>query len=88
MPTMTIEIHSPEVEAIIRNRMAAGGFRNAEDVIVQALMSTPQAEAPANAARRRPAARKSLAQLFADSPFKGLDMNFERDSDYGRDVEL
>ena len=88
MPTMTIEIHSPEVEAIIRNRMAAGGFRNAEDVIVQALMSTPQADAPANAARRTPAARKSLAQLFADSPFKGLDMNFERDSDYGRDVEL
>ena len=88
MPTMTIEIHSPEVEAIIRSRMAAGGFRNAEDVIVQALMSTPPAEGSANAARRRPAGRKSLAQLFADSPFKGLDIDFERDSDYGRDVEL
>ena len=48
---MTIEIHSPEVEAIIRNRMAAGGFRNAEDVIVQALMSTPPAEGSANAAQ-------------------------------------
>jgi len=38
--------------------------------------------------RRRPAGRKSLAQLFADSRFKGLDIDFERDSDYGRDVEL
>ena len=25
-------------------------------------------------------------QLLADSPFKGLDLDFERDRDYGRDV--
>jgi hypothetical protein len=37
---------------------------------------------------RRPAGRKSLAQLFADSPFKGLDIDFERDPDYGRDLTL
>lgn len=32
----------------------------------------------------RPPGRKSLAQLFAESPFKGLDLNFERDPDTGR----
>jgi hypothetical protein len=31
------------------------------------------------AERLRAAGRKSLAQLFADSPFKGLDIDFERD---------
>lgn len=84
---MTIEIHSPEAEAIIRRRMSAGGFKDAEDVIIHALKSSPSAEAPA-AAPQRSAGRKSLAQLFADSPFKGLDIDFERESDYGRDLTL
>ena len=84
---MTIEIHSPEVEAIIHRRMMAGGFKDAEDVIIQALKSSSSPETPP-ASPRRPAGRKSLAQLFADSPFEGLDIDFEREPDYGRDVEL
>jgi hypothetical protein len=84
---MTIEIHSREVEAIIRSRMSAGGFQSAEEVILQALKSSPVAEAPAET-QHRPEGRKSLAQLFADSPFKGLNIDFERDADCGRDVIL
>lgn len=38
--------------------------------------------------RNRPPSRKSLAQLFAESPFKGLDLRFERDPDTGRPVKL
>jgi hypothetical protein len=38
--------------------------------------------------RQRPPGRKSLAQLFAESPFKGLDLDFERDQDLGRDADL
>ncbi len=88
MPMM-IEIHSPEAEAIIRRRMSAGGFKDPEDVIILALKSSPSPETSAAAPLRpRPAGRKSLAQLFADSPFKGLDIDFERESDYGRDVML
>lgn len=30
----------------------------------------------------------NLADLFAQSPFRGLDMEFERDSDTGRDLHL
>ncbi len=84
---MMIEIHSREAEAIIRRRMSEGGFKDAEEVIIEALKSSPAAETSA-AAPRRPAGCKSLAQLFADSPFKGLDIDFERDPDYGRDVTL
>jgi hypothetical protein len=85
---MTIEINSPELEAIIRSRMSAG--QNAEEVIMQALKSSPAAEVPPHTVvtPRRPVDRKSLAQLFADSPFKGLDIDFERDNDYGRDATL
>ncbi len=84
---ITIEIHSPEAEDIIRQRMSAGGFKDAEDVVIQALKASCAAEPRAGAARR-PAGRKSLAQLFADSPFKGLDIDFERDADCGRDLPL
>jgi len=43
---MTIEIHCPELEALIRERMDSGAFQNAEDLIMQALRSSPAAEAP------------------------------------------
>lgn len=31
---------------------------------------------------------KNLVELFEGSPFKGLNMEFERDKDYGREIEL
>ena len=45
-------------------------------------------ERQSTVSRKRPAGRKSLAQLFAESPLKGLDLKFERDPDTGRSVEL
>lgn len=39
--TMTIEIHRPELEALIIERMKSGGFEDIEDVIMQALKSAP-----------------------------------------------
>jgi hypothetical protein len=44
-----------------------------------------------NAERRQMEGRKSLVELFAESPFKGLSLEFdesERDKDFGRDFEL
>jgi len=43
---MTIEIHRPELEALIRERMNSGAFQSAEDVILQAFRSAPAAEPP------------------------------------------
>jgi hypothetical protein len=34
---MTIEIHKPELEALIMERMKVGGFQNVEDALMQAL---------------------------------------------------
>ncbi len=85
---MTIEIKKPELEALIAERLQSGTFENVEDVLLQALKSSPPQDQAAPSKRQRPPGRKSLAQLFAESPFKGLDLDFERDQDFGRDVEL
>ncbi len=85
---MTIEIKKPELEALIAERLQSGTFENVEDVLLQALKSSPPQDQTAPPKRERPPGRKSLAQLFAESPFKGLDLDFERDQDFGRDIEL
>jgi hypothetical protein len=81
---MTIEITKPEVEALISQRLQCGGFKDAEDVILQALQSspsrtstTPQPEAP-------PA--RDIEQLFA--PLRGLNLDFSRNPSTGRPVDL
>jgi hypothetical protein len=37
---MTIQITKPEVEAIIKQRLQSGGFKDAEDVIFHALQAS------------------------------------------------
>ena len=43
---------------------------------------------PNKVGSKRPEGRKSLPQLFAESPLKGLDLEWERDPDIGRPVDL
>ncbi len=69
----------PEVEAGLLAQAHARGL-SLEAYVDQVLQSA--------AGPKRSAGRKSLAQLFAESPFKGLDLNFERDPDIGRSVKL
>jgi hypothetical protein len=38
---MTIQINKPEVEALINQRLWSGAFKDAEDVILQALQASP-----------------------------------------------
>jgi hypothetical protein len=81
---MTIEIHKPELEALIRRRLESGAFQDVEDVLLHALrLSEPQTEPPGRGSDAR-----NLVELFADSPFSGLNMDFERDKDTGREIEL
>jgi hypothetical protein len=82
--TITVDI-SPEVEAELARKAAAKGV----DVPAYVATLIEQAAQPEDRPKyRRPEGRKSLAQLFAESPFAGLDMDFERDPDTGRDLEL
>jgi hypothetical protein len=73
--TITVDI-KPEVQAELERKAAARG------VDVPAYVATlieqaakPEAERPKY---QRPEGRKSLAQLFAESPLAGLDLDFSR----------
>lgn len=81
---MTIEINKPELEALIHERLQAGKFPTVEDMLLDALRTEDLKETSAS----HRSGRKSLARLFAESPLKGLDLQFERDADTGRSVEL
>lgn len=78
---MTIRITKPEVEALINQRLQTGGFKDAEDVVFQALQSfsspVPQADKP-------PA--KDIVELFAR--LRGLNLEFGRNPSNGRPVDL
>jgi hypothetical protein len=75
---MTIEITKPEVEAMINERLESGAFKDAEDVILQALQSS----LPAPPVEPPPA--KDIVELFA--PLRGLNLDFSRNPSTRRPV--
>jgi hypothetical protein len=80
---MTIEIHKPELEALIRERMKSGGFENVEDALMQALKSSVSGE---QLAPRKP--KQNLAQFLLESPLRGSGLKLERQKDYPRPTDL
>ena len=89
--TITVDI-TPEVQAALVRQAAAHG--RAVEVHAASLLEKavhlPQypPQYQTRQKRQRAPGRKSLAQLFAESPFRGLDLHFERDRDLGRDIDL
>jgi Arc/MetJ-type ribon-helix-helix transcriptional regulator len=49
---VTIQITKPELEALIKRRLETGAFKDAEDVILQALRSSESGERGATEKRR------------------------------------
>jgi hypothetical protein len=82
---MIIEIHKPELENLIRERMASGEFQNVEDVLMQALKSSPAGEQQP-ARPQKP--KKSLGQFLLESPLRDSGLKLERQRDYPRPSEL
>jgi hypothetical protein len=76
--TVKLEL-KPEIEAALMAQAHARGL-SLEAYLDQVLQAATSS--------RRPAATKSLAQLFAESPLKGLSLNFDRDPDMGRPAKL
>ncbi len=66
---MTIQITRPEIEALIRERLATGAFKDEEDVILAALESSAHRER-ARAARRQSA----IARLRTFGKERGLSL--------------
>ena len=68
---MTIEIHRPELEALIMERMKAGAFQNVEDVLMQALETSPLVK-PATPAKSRTGA--DLIAAMQASPYREIEI--------------
>jgi len=81
---MTIQITRPEVEALSNQRLQSGSFKDAEDVILQALQTSPPRPSTTSQPELTPA--KDIEELFA--PLRGLNLNFSRNPSTGRPVDL
>jgi hypothetical protein len=76
----------PEIERGLLARAAAKGVSLAD--YAQEILAR-EVGAPGNLVSKPGVSEaKNLVELFENSPFKGLDMEFERDKDYGREIEL
>jgi hypothetical protein len=84
---MTIQITRPEVEELINQRLRSGAFKDAEDVILQALQSSPPRGPLAqqsDAADRH----RTLEEVFAAVRGLADDIDFRRSPSTGRPVDL
>jgi hypothetical protein len=78
---VTIEIHQPEIEAIIRQRLATGAFHDVEDVLMHALRGTSLTSI-------RGFNGTELLSAMQASPFKEIDLEPSRSPMPVRDVNL
>jgi Arc/MetJ-type ribon-helix-helix transcriptional regulator len=87
---MKIGIHNPELEQRTRQQIQRGQFHNVDDLLEKALdaLEEKQTAAAPPSHGERPPARKSLVELFAESPLKGLDLDFSRNKSSARSVDL
>lgn len=70
---MTIEIHKPELEALIMERMKTGGFHSVEDALIQAL-ETSQVPREQPAAPPKSHTGKDLITAMQESPYQELEI--------------
>lgn len=79
---MNIDIHQPELEALIQQRLDTGQFESVEDLLLQALRNSP--EAPVEKTDQR----QNLADFLLESPLPGSGLLLERTKDSPRVIDL
>jgi hypothetical protein len=71
--TVTIEIHRPELEALIRQRMKMYGFNNVEDALMQALETAPVLPTDAATASKNRTGADLIAAMQS-SPYREIEI--------------
>jgi hypothetical protein len=81
---MTITLNEEQARLLFEV-VEAGAARSPEEALDQAVRALHS-----STASKKPVHQQvdNLADLFARSPFRGLNMDFERDQDTGRDIAL
>lgn len=81
---MTIEIKTPELEALIQKRLKNGHFHDVDELLSKALQALPEeSNVPV---LKQP--KKNLAQFLLDSPLPGSGLTIVRQKDSPRPIEL
>jgi hypothetical protein len=70
---MIIEIHRPELEALIVQRMKSGGFNNVEDALLPALITSLPVDELSGQSHEKRTGADLIAALQA-SPYRELDI--------------
>ncbi len=83
---MTIEL-KPDQELLLKEAVRQGRFNTVDEAVEQAIRSIASQVAP-RASGGRPDGKKSLVQLFAESPMKGVNLRIERAKDSSRPADL
>ncbi len=78
-----IEIHRPELEALIYRRMAAGAFESVEDFLMQAVEAAPETKSEHERKENLDQVFAGVRGLFADG-----ELDFTRNPSPGRPVDL
>ena len=84
---MTIEIHRPELEALIQERMQEGAFESVEDVLLQALKTVP-APSRQDSAPYESCTGADLVAAMQASPDKEISLDPSRHRMPLRDVDF
>jgi len=85
---VTIEIHEPELEALIQRRMESGRFRSVEEVLLTALKSSAPHMEIALDATLSPPTGGDLVIAMQSSPYKEISLEPTRPQLPVRDVAL
>ena len=72
---MTIEIHKFELEELILQRMREGGFQDIEDVLIQALQTSPKPQPPSTTPKSTGA---DLIAAMQASPYREIEIEPDR----------
>jgi hypothetical protein len=80
---MNLEIHKPELLQRVNAQIQHRRLHDADELIEKALDALDE-KSPVPVVTKIPA--RDMVELFA--PLRGLNIDFERDADTGRDLEL
>lgn len=76
---LTIEIKTPELEALIQERLRDSGFTSLDELLTRALESLPEA---GKVAGPSPKPAKRLVDVLTSPPFAGSGLTIERLKQY------
>ena len=77
---MRIEI-APETERLLREEIQNGSYGSVDELIQAGLQALRERKSTVGS---ESATADNLVELFRNSPFRGLNIEFERDRDYVR----